>query len=44
MCGFLGQINLSFSQNNKYEFIKSSKLIDHRGPDDSSYYFEKIYF
>ena len=44
MCGFLGQINLPFSQNNNSEFSKSSKLIAHRGPDDSSYYFEKNLF
>lgn len=44
MCGFLGQINLSFSKNNKNKFIESSKLINHRGPDDNSYYFEKNLF
>tara|TARA_B100001057_G_scaffold501298_1_gene623471 strand:- start:10794 stop:12629 length:1836 start_codon:yes stop_codon:yes gene_type:complete len=44
MCGFLGQINLSYNQNNKYEFIKSARLISHRGPDDNSYYFEKNLF
>ena len=42
MCGFLGQINLSYKQNDKYEFIKSARLIS--SDNDNSYYFEKFIF
>ncbi len=42
MCGFL--VHYKFTENSKFSkknFIKSSKLIQHRGPDDTHSFFKK---
>ena len=39
MCGFLFYFNIS-KKYKKIDFLKSAKLLQHRGPDDYSDYFD----
>ena len=39
MCGFLFYFNIS-KKYKKNDFLKSAKLLQHRGPDDYSDYFD----
>ena len=38
MCGFLGEVSFSGEFSDRTKFINSSKLLNHRGPDNFDYY------
>jgi len=41
MCGFNVNLNLSSSKISKNFFRKATKFIENRGPDKTTYYFDK---